>query len=158
MPAGRPTKYDEKYCDEVIEFFNKPPFEYVEIEEEGEDGSLHKTIAVDKFNNPIRVPCALPTKERFAFSIGVHRSTLIEWANNHPEFSYAIKKAEDLQKDILIQNGLVQSYDKTFAIFVAKNVTDMSDKQQLDHTSSDGSLSPKPTTIELVTPNDHSKD
>lgn len=148
MAGGRPTKYDPKYCDEVIEFFNKPPFEYVEIEEEDDNGNVHKTIAMDKFNNPIRVPCALPTKERFAFSIGVHRSTLIEWANTHPEFSYAIKNAEDLQKDILIQNGLTQSYDKTFAIFVAKNVTDMNDKQQVDHTSSDGSMSPKGKSLD----------
>lgn len=143
MAGGRPTKYDPKYCDEVVEFFNKPPYEYVEIDiEDEESGETRKSIALDKFQNPIRVPCPLPTKERFAFSIGVHRSTLIEWAKEHEEFSYAIKKAEDLQKDILIQNGLVQSYDKTFAIFVAKNVTDMNDKQQLDHTSSDKSMSP----------------
>lgn len=159
MAGGRPTKYEDKYCDEVIEFFNKPPFEYVEIEQENEEtGEKVKTIALDKFQNPIRVPCPLPTKERFAFSIGVHRSTLIEWAGKYPEFSYAIKKAEDLQKDILIQNGLVQSYDKTFAIFVAKNVTDMSDKKELDHTSSDGSMSQKPSTIKLVAPNDGSED
>lgn len=149
MAGGRPTKYDPKYCDEVIEFFNKQPFEYVEVHvEDEESGEMRKTIALDKFQNPIRVPCPLPTKERFAFSIGVHRSTLIDWANAHPEFLYAIKKAEDLQKDILIQNGLVQSYDKTFAIFVAKNVTDMNDKQQHDHTSSDGSMSPKGKSLD----------
>lgn len=158
-PIGRPTKYDPKYCEEVIEFFNKEPFEYVEVDVEDEEtGETRKSIALDKFNNPIRVPCPLPTKERFAFSIGVHRATLVDWMHRHPEFLDAIKKAEDLQKDILIQNGLIQSYDKTFAIFVAKNVTDMSDKKELDHTSSDGSMTPNPSTIELVAPNVESSD
>lgn len=140
MTAGRPTKYKEEYCEQIIEFFNREPFEYVEIEQENEDGDMVKTIALDKFQNPIRVPSPLPTKERFAFSIGVHRETLLNWEKEHDEFFDAIKKAEDLQKDILIQNGLVQAYDKTFAIFVAKNVTDMADKKAVEHSGTVGSV------------------
>lgn len=129
---GRPTKYKEEYCDQIIEFFNQQPYTFVEVDQEDSEGNITRSVAVDKFGNAIKVPCALPTKERFAFKIGVHRETLLNWASSHPEFFDAIKKAEDLQKDILIQNGLVQAYDKTFAIFVAKNVTDMKDKQEID--------------------------
>jgi len=127
MAGGRPTKYDEKYCEEIVEFFDQEPFKV----SQGDNGKIEL------------MPCALPTFERFAFKIGVHRDTLHEWLKKHPEFSDAYKKAKDLQKDILIQNGLVGAYDKTFAIFVAKNVTDMSDKQGIDHTSSDGSMTPR---------------
>ena len=116
---GRPTKYDEKYCEGIIEFFNQEPFKV----SHGENGKIEMT------------PCPLPTFERFAFSIGVHRDTLHEWLKKHEAFSDAYKKAKDLQKDILIQNGLIGAYDKTFAIFVAKNVTDMNDKQEHDITS-----------------------
>jgi hypothetical protein len=146
---GRPSKYKPEYCEQVIEFFNKPPYEFIEVDAENDDGETYKTVAMDKNGHPIKVPTPLPTKERFAFSIGVHRSTLIDWANNYEDFSYAIKMAEDLQKDILVQNGLVQAYDKTFAIFVAKNVTDMSDKRELDHTSSDGSMAPPAPTYTI---------
>lgn len=131
---GRPTKYKEEYCEQVVEFFNQQPYSFVEIEQEDDEGNVTKSVALDKFGNAIKVPCPLPTKERFAFNIGVHRETLINWANSHKNFFDAIKKAEDLQKDILIQNGLVQAYDKTFAIFVAKNVTDMKDKQDINTT------------------------
>ena len=43
-------------------------------------------------------------------------------------------KAKDLQKEVLIQNGMAGLYDKTFAIFTAKNVTDMRDKVQTEVT------------------------
>lgn len=129
MGAGRPTKYDDKYCDEVVEFFNKDPYEVLMTEnDEGE-----KIAVLNPQGKPILAPCPLPTKERFAFSIGVDRGTLLNWARDYDEFFSAIKKAEDLQKDILIQNGLIGGYDKTFAIFVAKNVTDMHDKQVIEN-------------------------
>ena len=75
---------------------------------------------------------------------------MLNWAKANDEFLCAIKKAEDLQKDILIQNGLLNAYDKTFAIFVAKNVTDMRDKKELDHSSSDGSMTPPQPTYTIV--------
>lgn len=109
--GGRPTKYDEKYCKELIDFFNREPNSIKEHE-----------------GRAVVTACSLPTFERFAFSIGVHRETILNWADKHPLFFDAYKKAKDLQKDILIQNGLMGGYDKTFAIFTAKNVTDMKDR------------------------------
>lgn len=136
--GGRPTKYDPKYCDEIIEFFNREPS--VPLVVDGEV-MMHK-------GKPIMVACRLPTFEMFALSIGVHRETLRNWCDQHPEFFAAYKKAQDYQKEILIQNGLSGGYEKTFAIFTAKNVTDMTDKQEIDHTSSDGTM--RPTTITIV--------
>lgn len=109
--GGRPTKYDEKYCQQLVDFFDREPNEQTEVE-----------------GRVVFKACRLPTFERFAYSIGVHRETLLNWVDKHPAFFDAYKKAKDLQKDIIIQNGLVGGYDKTFAIFTAKNVTDMKDK------------------------------
>lgn len=139
MPGGRPSKYDPKYCEEIIAFFDRDPYQPLMVKDE--DGN--PIPATNKSGDPHLVPCAFPTKEGFARAIGVHRDTIHQWQQDHEEFSDAIKKAEDIQKDILIQNALVGCYDRTFSIFVAKNVTDMRDKQELEHTSPDGSMSPK---------------
>jgi hypothetical protein len=148
IKTGRPTKYNSKYCEEIISFFNRKPFDVVKgVDEEGKE-----IVLTDKSGNAVMQPCMLPTFEGFAISIGVHRETLLNWMNEHKEFFDAYARAKDHQKEILIQNGLFGNYEKTFAVFTAKNVTDMSDKQEIDHQSSDGSMSPKPTKIELVAP------
>lgn len=59
MPAGRPSKYDDAYCAEIVDFC--------------QDGSSISS---------------------FAASIGVSRSTITEWGNEHPEFSAAVKSAK----------------------------------------------------------------
>lgn len=143
--GGRPSKYDPKYCEEIVAFFNREPS--VPLIHDGEV-MMHK-------GEPIMVACRLPTFEMFALSIGVHRETLRNWADANLEFFAAYKKAEDYQKEILIQNGLSGGYEKTFAIFTAKNVTDMNDKQQIDHTTKGGAIAP--TRIELVAPDGNSE-
>lgn len=129
--GGCPTKYKPEYCEQIVEYFNKPSYEPIIIK----DDEGNETVATNKQGKPIMKPCSLPTKEGFAFSIGVHSETLINWAKKFAEFFEAIKKAENLQKNILIQNGLIGNYEKTFAIFVAKNVTDMKDQQVIEHHS-----------------------
>jgi len=122
---ARPTKYRKEYCEKIIEFFDREPWEN-KVETTVRNGQLIKTT--------IKEPCRFPTFERFAFEIGVHRDTLRDWCEVHPEFLSAYKKAKDLQKEVLIQNGMAGLYDKTFAIFTAKNVTDMRDKVQTEVT------------------------
>jgi hypothetical protein len=118
---GRPSKFKKEYIEAIIEFFDREPNHVVEIvDDEGK-----KTIATNKFGDAILVPCKLPTFEAFARSIGVHRETVLNWAEANPDFLDAIKRAKDIQKEILIQNGLLGAYDRTFAIFTAKCVTDM---------------------------------
>ena len=135
MAAGRPSKYKEEYCDQVVEFFDRKPFEIIMVKDPDTDELVPAT---NKYGQPLFNPCELPTKESFAKHIGVDRDTVKEWAKVHPEFSAAIKKAEDLQKNILIQNGLLGNYDRTFAIFVAKNVTDMRDKIETEISNPEG--------------------
>lgn len=111
--AGQPTKYREEYCEGIIVFFDEEPSTLSHI--------------TGKF-----VPNRLPTFERYAANIGVHTDTLVEWSKVHPKFSVAYKKCKQLQKNFLIQNALNGSFQSTFSIFVAKNITDMRDQQQIE--------------------------
>jgi len=123
---GAPTLYEPKYCEAVIAFFSRKPFEpFMTKNDKGEP-----VPATNKAGQPIMIPTELPTKEGFAISIGVHANTLLDWAKKHDDFMCAIRKAENIQKNILIQNGLRGFYEPRFAQFVAKNVTDMKDQTE----------------------------
>lgn len=121
---ARPTKYREVYCDDIIEFFSREPFQVVH----NADGS----VAVDRNGSPLLMPCTLPTFEGFAIKIEVDSDTLINWSKKHEKFLGAVKRAKTLQKEILVQNGLAGNYEKSFAIFLAKNVTNMKDYKALE--------------------------
>lgn len=122
-PVGRPTKYDPAYCEAVIEHM-------------AEGASL----------------------TAFAGDIGVARSTINQWMEDQPEFSEAVRVAkakcaawwERAGRMIVMGGGGPGA--STLAVFGMKNMApdDWRDKQELDHTSSDGSL--KPVVIEFVTP------
>ncbi len=148
MITGRPTKFKSEYCQKLYDWFNKEPFQNVIVTdpESGERFPLQ-----DKFGNPIREPIKLPTKENFATSIKVHRDTIWEWANgvnkdeykgivkefdeeNEVTFSDVLSHVEQMQYDILMQNGLFGNYEKTYAKLVTVNLTDMRDKQDINQT------------------------
>ena len=129
MTAGRPSKYDPAYCDEIKDHMQ-------------EGASIAS----------------------FAAQIGVARSTINQWAEDYPEFSEALKigKAkcaawwEEKLRSIAVSGGGPGS--ATAVIFGLKNMAaeDWRDKQEVDHTSSDGSL--KPTIIKIVAADDRSND
>lgn len=121
---ARPTKYREEYCEDIIKFFTREPFTVVY----NADGSP----ALDRSGSPVLMPCTLPTFEGFAIKIGVDSDTLINWSKKHERFLGAVKRAKTLQKEILVQNGLAGNYEKSFAIFLAKNVTNMKDYKALE--------------------------
>ncbi len=68
----------------------------------------------------------------FAHEIGVSDRTLERWAKKHKEFCRAYKEAKELQKNFLIINGLLGLYKPAFAIFTAKNITDMRNEKSLN--------------------------
>ena len=121
MPAGRPTTYDPKYCDEIVDF-------------------MEQGYSVTGFAGHIRVA----------------RSTIYKWADEHEEFSDALKTAqavagvwwEDQLRNI-VSGG---EGNATAAIFGLKNrsADEWRDKRENDHTSSDGSMTPARTVVELV--------
>ena len=123
---GRPTKYKEEYCEGIIKYFDVP----TSVEKKNKDGSIKI------------IPSDLPLLSGFAGSIGVCRDTVYEWANGknedeslkHPDFSYALKRAKDLQEKLLVTNAMKGLYNSTFAIFTAKNILGWRDKQEVETT------------------------
>lgn len=118
-PFGRPTLYDPKYCEEIMDFFSTPYFKEIMISKVAKGGIVIKI--------PIDVPNDFPLFEKYAANIGVNRDTLKEWRKKHDDFSAAYKICKELQKARLIQLTLSGHYNPAFSIFTAKNITDMQD-------------------------------
>lgn len=117
--VGRPTKYNPKFCDEMVPWFlNKV--------EKGEFPFL------SKFARDIMNVCC---------------DTAIEYTKIYPDFSEVYKKAKDIQKEFLITQTLNGKYNPTFAIFVATNLTDMKNNQRFEHVGNNGG--PIKTKIDL---------
>jgi len=125
MSAGRPSKYKKKYCKEIVEFFRRSPFTEREIPVYNKEGGILRT-------DYKKEPNSIPFFFEFADKIGVSDRSLERWEKRYEEFSRAYKKAKELQKAFLITNGLLGLYNPTFAIFTAKNITDMRDEKNLN--------------------------
>ena len=152
-PRGRPSVYDPKYCDLLIEYFeagaNAPVRELaaIEIDESGYDQKGSKGSQ----KREVRKICAeLPTVEGFSRSIGIPSGTVKDWSRDHVEFSIAYARAKDIQKAILVDRGLTRQYDPTAFLFVAKNITDMTDKASVELTGANGAALTSTTIIALA--------
>ena len=106
---GRPTKYKVQYAAELVEFFAAAK---VTMGGEGAEANIFPTLA------------------RFACNLGVHRETLINWANAsdandkliHPEFFDAYKRAKEYQEAFIYEGGMSGAVNPTFAIWSAKAI------------------------------------
>ena len=127
--SGRPTKYKPEYCEEIIKYFSVKPNkkEITAISQAYKKGE----VSFEKKEYKL-VPNELPTITKFCEKKGIAQTTLLEWANEHKEFSLALNRAKELYKNFLVENGLLGLYNSIFAIFVAKNTTDMKDKIETD--------------------------
>ena len=127
MPGGRPTKYTEALGEDLISWMSQ---------------GYSLTAASGK--------------------IGVSRQTVYAWAEEKPEFSNALNIARSQSaswwedKITGIADGEVDPKASTAVIFALKNrvADEWRDKQEHDHRSGDGSMSP--TRIEITAPDDES--
>ena len=117
---ARPTDYRPEYCDAVIEHMK--------------DGA---------------------SLTSFAAEINVARSTINYWMDSFPEFSESVKIAKakcaawwELQGRLGATGGA--PVNPTLVIFGLKNMAgeDWRDKQEIDHRSGDGSMTPKGRTLD----------
>lgn len=121
--GGAPSQYDPEYCQAIIDYFTVDPYYIEEINHYGKNGAL-AWVDKKRMSNP------LPKFHEFAGTIGVTHATLLNWCKSHEEFFEAYERAKELQKFFLIENGLNGCYNPSSFIFVAKNITDMKDKQE----------------------------
>lgn len=118
---GRPSDYNKSYITEVDKYLDQcEDFTSQEIDsirrsigtnEEGKSQATNKGLAT--YATVLRVK--LPTRHGFARFIGKTKSTLDYWAADHPEFSSALEKIDDLQYERLVMNGLSGLYNSTIA-------------------------------------------
>jgi hypothetical protein len=143
--GGRPTKYEIRFADLIIEYFNQERYiKYVKAEK-----TITKANGTqEKFYEYGFLPNDLPTLDKFARTIGVNGDTLVTWATERypadhadpekrgqlkrPKFSAAYHEAKILQKEFLMDNGLRGMYNPAAFMFVAKNITTMRDKSAVN--------------------------
>lgn len=125
---GQPTKYKVEYATQLVEFFASAK---VIMGDEGAEANIFPTLA------------------RFACNIGVHRETMINWANatdandnlKHPEFFDAYKRAKEYQEAFIYEGGMSGAVNPTFAIWSAKAILGHRDTETVQTEES------KPLTI-----------
>ena len=118
---AKTVKYKKEYCKMIVDFFSVS--HTVEKFEVTTDKNGEKVKSVEK-------PNPLPTFEKFAVKIGVCTDVLNEWCEKYREFALACTQCRELQKDMLNDLAMRGFYNPTYTIFVAKNITDMKDKQE----------------------------
>jgi len=116
--GGRPEKYRRKHCKDIVDFFSRDHYR------------KRTVLTKDGKSTEIDIPNKLPTLEGFAIHLGTVCTTIYGWAERHKEFHNALTTARHLQKEMLVQLGLAGDYDKVFAMFIAKNMTDLRDKTE----------------------------
>lgn len=128
--GGRPSKWTPELNERLIEFFD--------IEEVWEERT--KTSS-DKSETTERIAKPLPKFSRFERQSDLSVGILSRWAleedceEKRPGFLQAYNEAKQYQKDFLVECGLQGLYPPAFAIFTAKNITDMKDRTEQDITS-----------------------
>lgn len=119
MTAGAPTKYTPEIQKAADEYVNGG---FVEVGD------------------------VVPSRAGLAIHLDLSRNTLGNW-ESHPKFLRTLEKVNFLQERISLNGGLSGNLNSTIVKLLLAN-HGYSDKQQNDHTSTDGSMSP--TRIELV--------
>lgn len=102
----------------------------------------------------------VPTVVGLCDYIGRSKSIVYDWAKDpeKAEFSDILEQISAKQEKALVMGGLSGQFNSVITkMMMTKH--GYSDKQEIDHRSPDGSMSPKPSVIELVSPgNDESSD
>lgn len=131
----RPTKYDSKYCKQIVEYFERCQ---AEIMVDVKFFQPNKNSTISTILNPLNeeetldtwnvkeiaqklVMQRFPTIIRFARKIWVNKTTIYEWEKNHKDFSNALEECKSISEAILLENGLQWTYNPQFAMFLLKN-------------------------------------
>ena len=133
MAGGRPTKYRREYCDQIIEYFSKPPEEDLFETTYFPNGTI-------KSQKPIKAPWEFPTFQRFAWSIGVNMAQLQRWQDKHPEFRIAYAHAKEIQEAIWLQESMAGRYNPQFSKFFGVNCLGYKDKVEQETTITNYSM------------------
>jgi hypothetical protein len=112
MAAGRPTSYSDALINEIPKYLS--------------------TVG--------REQTTLPTRYGFARYINVNDDTLVEWEKSYPQFSAAIKKVDQAQKEQLMNDGMYggKEVNPGMAIFLLKANHGLIETQRTELTGANG--------------------
>lgn len=94
----------------------------------------------------------LPSRVGLCCYLGIAKSTSYEWEAIYPKFSDTCKAVDALQERTALNKGISGEFNSQITKLVLAN-HGYSDRQAIDHQSTDGSMSP--TRIEIVGPDDN---
>lgn len=112
--------------------------------------------AKDYLENHEQYGDVIPSVAGLSLALKVSRSTVYEWIKDKDKliFSDIVESILAKQENKLVNNGLNNTFNPTITKLLL-NKHGYHDKQETDHKSSDGSMTP-PQVIEIVA-KDHSK-
>lgn len=125
-PFGRPSSYDPKICQEMVEWFERP-LTRTEIEQTASGGRVVNVSKV-KANR-------LPTFEKFSAERRIPLRTLHEWRIAHQDFSHAWQHCKSVQADFMLQNALTRDFDPGFTKFMMMNIHGWKDSSKVENKS-----------------------
>ena len=129
MPAGRPTKYKEEYCEEIIAYFRDfEMFDEIPVDKQDKDGNVSTTMK--------QIPARPPSIVKFGLNIGVTFQTLMNWCDQHPKFLESYSAAKKIYEDTLRDGAMTGLYKENFTKMVMSHNFGWSDKKELEVTGS----------------------
>ena len=93
----------------------------------------------------------VPSRAGLAVELGVTRQTLTNWGVDNHQFLGTLQRLDAMQERISLSGGLRGELNSTIVKLLLAN-HGYSDRQQLDHTSSDSSMTPKVIERVIVDP------
>jgi len=97
----------------------------------------------------------IPSAAGLACWLGIANSTLYLRKKDCPRISDALDAIQVKQETVALNRGITGDFNATITKLVLAN-HGYSDKQEVAHTSPDGSMTPAPTTIRIVAADDRS--
>ena len=99
----------------------------------------------------------IPSTAGLACWLGISKASVYNYGEQDAEFLATLDAIQAKQEALTLNNGMTGVFNSTIAKLVLAN-HGYSDKVQQDNVSSDGSMTPLPTTIVLSAPDDDSAD
>ena len=130
MARGRPTNYRVEYCKSMLDYFTVKATEEEETSEETvniEDGKFGQKKKLSKKTSKRKVGSGLPTLEGWCCTLPITMRRMYDWIAKHEDFKETYMLCKQIQKNMLVQNTLLGRYQPGFAMFLAKNITDLKD-------------------------------
>jgi len=84
----------------------------------------------------------VPSVAGLACHLGITKNTLYNWADENPDFLHTLERCKERQEKLALMGGLTNEFNASIVKLLLAN-HGYSDKQSIDHQSSDKSMAPR---------------